>query len=64
MFRYADRMDKFLMLFGTLGSIGDGMQYPLTMFLISKVINEYGKSNSSVSLDTVDKVIKLLTVST
>lgn len=38
MFRYADGVDKLLMLFGAFGSIGDGMQYPLTMFMIRQVI--------------------------
>ncbi|PKI32675.1 hypothetical protein CRG98_046940, partial [Punica granatum] len=63
MFRYADRLDKMLMLFGTLGSIGDGLQYPLMMFVVSKVINEYGRENGSVSMDTVNKyALKLLYV--
>ncbi|CAN1224219.1 Putative multidrug resistance protein [Linum grandiflorum] len=42
MFRFADGTDKLLMFFGTLGCIGDGMQYALTMFVLSTVINEYG----------------------
>ena len=56
MFRYADGLDKQLMFLGTLGSIGDGMQYPLMMFVLSKVINEYGNPNGKLSNDTVDKV--------
>ena len=56
MFRYADGVDKLLMLLGTLGSIGDGLQNPLTMLLLSKVINEYGNPNSTLSNDIVDKV--------
>ncbi|XP_065864782.1 ABC transporter B family member 15-like [Euphorbia lathyris] len=63
MFRNADRTDKLLMLFGALGSIGDGLQYPLTMYVLSDVINEYGKPNSSLSHDTVDKyTLRLLYV--
>ncbi|KAL2496173.1 ABC transporter B family member 15 [Forsythia ovata] len=62
-FRYADRLDKLLMLFGTLGSIGDGLQIPLMMFVLSAVINEYGNLNSSVSIHTVDKyTLRLLYV--
>ncbi|CAA2969117.1 multidrug resistance [Olea europaea subsp. europaea] len=62
-FRYADRVDKFLMFFGTLGSIGDGLQIPLMMFVLSAVINEYGDLNSSVSMHTVDKyTLRLLYV--
>ncbi|KAI4321911.1 hypothetical protein MLD38_035238 [Melastoma candidum] len=54
-FGFADKVDKVLMVLGTLGSIGDGMQYPLTMFIISQVINEYGQAGSSVSMETVNK---------
>ncbi|KAJ8747508.1 hypothetical protein K2173_009245 [Erythroxylum novogranatense] len=63
MFRYADGTDKLLMFFGTLGSIGDGMQYPLTMFVLSHVINEYGSTGSSLSIHTVNEYsLKLLYV--
>ncbi|KAG8365043.1 hypothetical protein BUALT_Bualt18G0061900 [Buddleja alternifolia] len=54
-FRYADRVDKLLMFFGTLGSIGDGLQIPLMMFVLSSVINDYGNLNSGISTSTVDK---------
>lgn len=56
MFRYADRVDKLFMFFGILGSIGDGLQIPLMMFVLSDVINEYGSLNSAVSMQTVNKV--------
>ena len=56
MFRYADGRDKLLMLFGGLGSIGDGIQFPLTMYVLSNVINEYGNPNSSLTNDTVNMV--------
>ncbi|XVE50545.1 hypothetical protein DITRI_Ditri01bG0171400 [Diplodiscus trichospermus] len=63
MFRYADGVDKLLMFFGILGSIGDGLQHPLTMLVMSKVINEYGNPNSKLSNDTVDKyALRLLYV--
>ncbi|XP_059633645.1 putative multidrug resistance protein [Cornus florida] len=55
MFRYADGVDKLLMLFGTLGSIGDGLMNPLTMFVLSGVINEYGSAQLSISIDVVNK---------
>lgn len=55
-FRYADRVDMLLMLLGTLGSIGDGMQNPLTMLILSDVINDYG-SGKNLTNDVVDKVI-------
>lgn len=56
MFRYADRLDKMFMFFGTLGSIGDGLQVPLMMFVLSYVINEYGKPDARVTMETVNKV--------
>ncbi|GLT77504.1 hypothetical protein SLA2020_490790 [Shorea laevis] len=63
MFWYADSVDKLLMFFGTLGGIGDGLQYPMMMFVLSKVINDYGRLNTSVSNDTVDKyALRLLNV--
>ena len=39
LFSYSDALDKLLMLFGTLGSIGDGSMTPLTMFILSGLIN-------------------------
>ncbi|XP_011030854.1 PREDICTED: putative multidrug resistance protein [Populus euphratica] len=44
MFRYADGMDKLLMFFGVLGSVGEGLRHPLTMYVLSHVINDYGSS--------------------
>ncbi|KAL4638831.1 hypothetical protein ACB092_03G175300 [Castanea dentata] len=35
LFSYSDALDKLLMLFGTLGSIGDRLMTPLTMFILS-----------------------------
>ncbi|KAF3453524.1 hypothetical protein FNV43_RR03964 [Rhamnella rubrinervis] len=55
MFRYADGVDKLLMLLGTLGSIGDGLQNPLMMYILSDVINSYGDANASLTNDDVDK---------
>ncbi|PIA30330.1 hypothetical protein AQUCO_05600040v1 [Aquilegia coerulea] len=47
LFRYADGVDKLFLLFGTLGSIGDGVMSPLTMLVLSGAINEYGTSESN-----------------
>ena len=56
MFRYADGKDKVLMMLGTLGSIGDGLQYPLMMFVLSSIINDYGNPGATLSNAVVDKV--------
>ncbi|GMP82568.1 hypothetical protein CsSME_00036812 [Camellia sinensis var. sinensis] len=66
-FRFADGVDKLLLLFGTLGCIGDGMMTPLTMFVLSGVVNEYGNSSAqlSFSIHVVDKYsLRLLYVAT
>ncbi|KAL5760018.1 hypothetical protein ACOSQ2_018856 [Xanthoceras sorbifolium] len=55
LFRYADGTDTLLMLFGTLGSIGDGLMSPVTMFVLSGVINDYGGSGITFSNKIVDK---------
>ncbi|KAL6283869.1 hypothetical protein ACE6H2_014798 [Prunus campanulata] len=55
MFRYADGTDKLLMLFGTLGSVGDGLQNPLMMYILSEVINSYGSANGGLTNADVDK---------
>lgn len=56
LFELADGIDKLLMLFGTIGSIGDGLMSPLTLLILSGVIDEYGSSDLSFSNDVVDKV--------
>ncbi|KAI7996515.1 putative multidrug resistance protein [Camellia lanceoleosa] len=66
-FRFVDGVDKLLLLFGTLGCIGDGMMTPLTMFVLSGVVNEYGSSSAqlSFSIHVVDKYsLRLLYVAT
>ncbi|KAI3810014.1 hypothetical protein L1987_19619 [Smallanthus sonchifolius] len=54
-FRYAEGVDKFLMFWGTVGSIGDGLQVPLTMYVLSGIINDYGDPHAIVTLSTVNK---------
>ncbi|GAA0186239.1 ATP-binding cassette [Lithospermum erythrorhizon] len=63
-FHYADNVDKVLMFLGVLGSIGDGLMSPLTMLILSQVIDEYGTSNGTIQNNVVDKyAIKLLCLS-
>ncbi|KAJ0095389.1 hypothetical protein Patl1_16799 [Pistacia atlantica] len=63
LFRYADRTDKLLLLFGILGSMGDGMMSPLSMYVLSGVINELGSTDISASNEIVDKyTLRLLYV--
>ncbi|KAH0991776.1 hypothetical protein GBA52_003259 [Prunus armeniaca] len=44
LFGYADDIDRLLLFFGTLGSIGDGSVTPLTMVVLGGMINEYRRS--------------------
>ncbi|KAK3006342.1 hypothetical protein RJ639_017491 [Escallonia herrerae] len=63
MFQYADGVDKLLMLFGTLGCVGDGLMSPLTMIVLSDLVNVYGKADISISSDVVNKhALRLLYV--
>ncbi|XP_058730505.1 putative multidrug resistance protein [Vicia villosa] len=63
LFRYADGVDKLLMFFGTLGSLGDGLQNPLMMYILSDVINAYGDTNSRFTQHDVNTyALKLLCV--
>ncbi|WVZ03394.1 hypothetical protein V8G54_024200 [Vigna mungo] len=55
LFRYADGVDRLLMFFGTLGSLGDGLQTPLMMYILSDVINAYGDKNSHLKMHDVNK---------
>lgn len=56
-FRYADGVDKLLLMFGTLGCIGDGLQTPITMLVLGSLINDYAQgSQHTVSIHTINKV--------
>ncbi|CAN0917017.1 Putative multidrug resistance protein, partial [Linum grandiflorum] len=64
LFRHKDQVDMVLMLLGTLGSIGDGSMTPLTMYILSSVINDYGGSQLDGSNKTVEKyALRLLFLS-
>lgn len=47
-----------LLLFGTLGSVGDGAMTPLTMVILGGLMNDYGSSSpSNETVDTVNTLI-------
>lgn len=56
LFRFSDRVDKLLMFLGTLGSIGEGMSSPLTMYVTSGAIDAFGQSDQSIAREVVDEV--------
>lgn len=56
LFKYADGVDKILMFFGVVGSIGDGLITPLVMVVLSGLIDSYGSEDISISNELVNKV--------
>jgi hypothetical protein len=46
LFSYTDGVDKLLLLFGTLGSIGDGLMTPLFFFFLLNGTSLNSKSNT------------------
>lgn len=54
--RFADGVDKLLVLVGALGSIGEGMAVPLSLFTLSGAIDAFGTADQSIANDVVKKV--------
>lgn len=55
-FRFADRVDKVLMLVGSLASIGEGLAGPLGMYVLSGAMGAFGTADQSIEQSVVDKV--------
>eukprot|EP00253_Pinus_taeda_P030910 PITA_30910 len=51
LFKYADLFDLCLVALGTVGTIADGLNMPIAMFIISTLIDEIGKFSSAFSGD-------------
>lgn len=49
-FKHADTIDRWLMAFGFIGAVGDGLMSPAMFFLTSKIMNNLGDDNSPHSL--------------
>lgn len=45
-FMHADCEDMFLMAFGFIGAVGDGLVSPLMIFALSRVMNNIGNASS------------------
>lgn len=56
LFKFADHFDKWLLFFGILGSVGDGLMNPLTMIVLAGAINDYGNTDIKLTNHVVDKV--------
>lgn len=59
-FRYADSLDILLMLFGTIGAVGDGVSTNCLLVYVSRLFNSlgYGKTpqNHANFLQEIEKV--------
>lgn len=58
-FMHADGLDMFLMIFGLIGAIGDGLGTPLVLFITSKIMNNIGNFSGGIDstfLHTINKV--------
>ncbi|RZC92416.1 hypothetical protein C5167_004250 [Papaver somniferum] len=63
LFKFADHFDKWLLFFGILGSVGDGLMNPLTMIVLAGAINDYGNTDIKLTNHVVDKyTLRLLYV--
>ncbi|KAL0297043.1 UNVERIFIED_CONTAM: ABC transporter B family member 15 [Sesamum radiatum] len=55
LFRFADGIDKLLMFLGALGSIGEGLAAPMTMYMLSGAIDAFGTADQSIANEVVGK---------
>ncbi|KAJ0989560.1 hypothetical protein J5N97_007916 [Dioscorea zingiberensis] len=46
-FKHADTTDKWLMAFGFIGAVGDGLSAPVMFFITSQIMNNLGDGHSS-----------------
>ncbi|KAL2547075.1 ABC transporter B family member 15 [Forsythia ovata] len=61
LFRYADSVDKLLMLLGILGCLGDSLATSLTMYVLSGALDSFGTADQSIATEVVNKyALKLL----
>ncbi|KAJ7973147.1 ABC transporter B family protein [Quillaja saponaria] len=57
LFSFADSIDVILIIFGTIGAIGNGVGLPLMALLLGELINSFGNNqNNSDVVDAVSKV--------
>jgi len=60
LFKYADSLDLWLMAFGTVGTITDGLTMPVMLLILSSLIDKIGKFSSISTRDfphTISTVI-------
>ncbi|CAH2046533.1 unnamed protein product, partial [Thlaspi arvense] len=58
---FADSFDFLLMILGTLGSIGNGLSFPIMTILFGDVVDAFGQNQSSSNVtDQVSKVDQMM----
>ncbi|KAG2383942.1 hypothetical protein LR48_Vigan393s000100 [Vigna angularis] len=57
-FMHADGLDMFLMIFGLIGAIGDGLGTPLVLFITSKIMNNIGNFSGGIDSTFLDSINK------
>ncbi|KAI3748057.1 hypothetical protein L6452_10888 [Arctium lappa] len=55
-FMHADGVDMFLMVFGFLGAVGDGIAMPTMLFITSTIMNDIGDSSTVSTNVFTDKI--------
>jgi len=58
-FMHADRLDVFLMIFGLIGAIGDGIGTPLVLFITSKIMNNIGNFSGGIDSTFIHGINKV-----
>eukprot|EP01135_Chromosphaera_perkinsii_P004635 Nk52_evm28s292 gene=Nk52_evmTU28s292 len=61
MFRYADKTDYWLMFFGTIGAMANGIVFPLFSLIFGKMIDDFakyerGETDSDALVDSINDV--------
>ncbi|XP_073064615.1 LOW QUALITY PROTEIN: ABC transporter B family member 4 [Primulina eburnea] len=56
LFAFADSTDKFLMIAGSIGAIGNGLCLPLMTILFGELIDSFGENTTSDTVSVVSKV--------
>lgn len=59
LFSFADKTDYILMLFGTIGAIGNGSCMPLMTILFGEMINSFGNNQNNTDIVSVVSKVKL-----
>ncbi|KHN34175.1 ABC transporter B family member 18 [Glycine soja] len=61
-FMHADSLDWFLMVLGVFGAMGDGFTTPISVYIMSGIVNNVGgvlKMTPSTFIHNVNKVLSL-----